>query len=511
MSENRQIAKNSIILYVRLVISTIVGLYVSRIVLLELGVDDFGLFAVVGGLISIMNIMNSSMISTSNRYISVELGKKENNNLNKIFNTLFSIHILLAIILIILTELIGVWYVKNYLNIDVEKIPDALFVLHISVLSTAITTAFIPFQGLVNSYEKFNIRVSIEILLSFLQLGFIILLTYYTGNKLKTYAIIVSFIGILTSLLFVIYCRFKYRDVIKWKLNKQKSDYFDISAFFGWNMVYIIGSVGSKQGGTLILNHFFGTAINAAFGIASKVFEYLYAFMINLNQAAGPQIMKNFSGGNQERSVSLVYILSKYSFFLMIIPSVPIMLSIDPILDIWLKTVPVYTRQFVILMIIQGLISCIESGFDSIIDATGKIRKSRIIFSIIVLSTLPVSYLMFKMGYQPYTISIIFISAELLFLFVKIRILSKLTDFKIYDFILKTIFPILLVSLLIIPQILLTSYFGESLIDIILLSLISIIITMLTIYIAGISKKEKLVVNNIIRKIFIHKFTILLL
>jgi O-antigen/teichoic acid export membrane protein len=501
MNENKLIAKNSLILYLRLLISTVIGLYVSRVVLLQLGADNFGLFAVVGGLVSLMAFLNSSMIATSNRFIAVELGKKENSNPNKIFNTLLVIHIILAIVILIIAETLGVWYIKNYLNVNTEKIPDALFVLHFSVLSVAIGTISIPFQGLVTADEKFIARATIEIVQTFVQLGLVILLTLYAGNKLRAYSIIVFFITFLTSILYFFYCRLKYNDIVKWELSRQRSDYRDISNFFGWMILYVLGTVGAKQGGALIINLFFGTALNAAFGMASKVSEYIFSFVKNLNQAAVPQIMKNYSGGNQERSLTLIYKLSKFTFFIMLIPAVPIILSIDSILVLWLKEVPEYTKQFVVLMLINGLISCTESGFDATIEATGKIRKSKIFFSIITLSTLPILYLLFMLKFPPYTMIIVLICAEIIYLLVQIRILTTLTDFKINEYLSSTILPVLLVTIIIVPQIFLRTLFGVSFIDVIIFSIISVTLTIINIYFAGLNKQERKIINNYLSKL----------
>ncbi len=500
MSENKTLAKNSLILYVRLIITTIIGLYASRIVLLELGADNFGLYAIVGGLVAMLNMLNTTMIATSNRYIAIEIGKKSGNELNKIFNTLLVVHILFGLVLLIFVEVAGVWYVRNYLNVETSKIPDALFVLQLSTISSIIGTVIIPFQGLINAYEKFSVRATIEIINSILNFGFVLLLGLHSGDKLKIYAIYVLSIQVIVASIYFIYSKKKYRSAVKWKLNKQISDYIGISRFFGWQLVYVAGNVGSNQGGAMIMNLFFGTVLNAAFGIASRVNEFIFSFVKNLNQAAIPQIMKSYSGDNQERSLTLVYKLSKYTYFIMLIPAIPILLSIDSILLLWLKVVPPFTAVFVILRIIHGLISCLESGFDATIDATGKIRKTKIFFSVLFLSTLPVIYLLYVLKFPPYMITIIFIVAEIIFLFFQTSILSKLTEFRFSRYFSGTLLPVFFVSLLIIPLFFLRGFFDQSLISLLVVSLVSVLTTVAIIYFVGLDKQEKLIViSNITR------------
>ena len=500
MSENRMIARNSLILYIRLIITTIIGLYASRIVLLELGADNFGLYAIVGGIVSMLNVLNTTMISTSNRFIAIEIGKKIGNELNKVFNTLLVVHIIFGLILLIFVEVAGVWYVRNYLNVDASKISDALFVLHLSTVNAIIGTVIIPFQGLITANEKFSVRATIEIINSVLNLGIVLLLVFHEGDKLRIYAVYVLSTQIIIASIYFIYCKLKYNQAVRWKLNRQKSDYIGISRFFGWQLVYVAGNVGSNQGSAMIINLFFGTVLNAAFGIASRVNEFVFSFVKNLNQAALPQIMKSYSGGNQERSLTLVYKLSKFTYFIMLIPAVPILLSIDTILVLWLKVVPPYTAAFVILRIIHGLISCLESGFDATIDATGRIRRTKLFFSFLFLSTLPVIYLLYKWGLPPYTITIIFIAAEIIFLLFQTRILASLTEFTFSKYFSITLSPVFFVSLLITPQFVLRRFFDEGLISLFLVSLFSILTTIVIIYFVGLDKKERnIVISNVTR------------
>jgi len=494
-------------MYGRLIISTAIGLYSSRLVLLELGVDDYGLYAIVGGIVSMLNMMSTSMISTSNRFIAIEIGKKGGANPNKVFNTLLMLHVGFSFLFLILAEVGGVWYVKNYLNVNPAKINDALYVLHFSIFAAVLSTLIMPFRGLITVNEKFSFQAGVEISHSVLNLGAVLLLVLTTGNKLQTYAVYVFIVQLIINLIYFTYCGIKYRNIIKPKINLNYSDYKEVANFFGWQMVYVGGSVGSSQGSAIILNLFFGTALNAAFGLANKIQGFVFAFVKNLNQVAIPQIMKSYSGGDQNRTLTLVYSLSKYTFFIMLIPSVPIILSIDTILLLWLKEVPTYTAWFVILRIFGGLVSSLESGFDATIDATGRIKKTKVIFTIIFISVLPVIYGLYLLGFPPYTITILFILAEIVFILFQLSILSKLTEFNKSVYLTQTIMPVIFVVLLVIPQVSLRLLINMGPISIIPISLISLSLTMLTVYYVGLRSDERNIIKqNLVRIPIIRKY-----
>lgn len=462
----------------------------------ELGVSDFGLYAVVGGIVTIMGFMSTAMLATSYRYIAVELGKGSDGDLNKVFNTSLVIHLILAFLLVMIGETIGTWYINNYLNVANNKITDALFVLHFSVLAAAFSVLSVPYNGLISAKENFIVRSSIDIIRVLFNLGFVLLLVLYIGNKLRAYAIIMAVVMIIPLVLLFAYCYSKDRDVVKWRFNKRVSDYLDMFSFAGWILVGTIAYIGVRQGAAIIINLFFGTLLNAAFGIATQINNHIIIFVKNLNQAAVPQIMKTQSGGDSGRSLNLVYYISKYAFFIMFIPAVPMILSIDYILILWLKEVPEYTVEFTILMIVNGLIGVTASGFDAAIQATGNIRIAQIWYSTIMLLTLPIAYLMFKLNYPPYIITIITILATLTNRFVQIKILTKITEFKIFHYRKRTVFPVILVSLVTIPQIWLRKLFGQDIIGVLFFSIISVCLISLSVYFIGLTRSERLTINH---------------
>lgn len=497
-NQNKKLAKSSAFLYVRLLITTLIGILSSRIIFNALGPENFGLFLIVGGIVSLMNILNSSMISTSNRFISIELGKQEKGKLGLIFNTLFIIHLLLAVFLILLGESIGRYYILNFLKVSKNLLPDALNILHFSLLSTALLTIIVPFQALITSHENFKTISIIEIFQSITNLIFVIIMSLFVENKLFVFSLLSMVNIVIVSIIYYLYCLRKYPLYIQLKFYINKKNFILVLKYKIWILIGVMGSMTVKQISAIIINSFFGTIINASFGIASRINEYLWTFVKNLNQAAVPQIMKSHGSGDKNRSMDLLYNLSKYTFFVLLVPTVPILFSIDKILYYWLGSVPNYTTEFAIIMLIHGLVSCLVSGFDPTIQATGKIKIAQISYSIITIITIPVTILMFKLNFPPYTISIIFIFSEITNLIVQTRILKKLVDFKIVEYIKVTLIPIFFVIICILPTILLNMLFGETFIEFLIFSLLSIIFTLLVINYVGLNDIERTFMKNMV-------------
>lgn len=502
MNDNKKIALNTIILYLKLIISIIIGLYTSRIILLALGIEDYGLYSVIGGIVTIMNFLGSSMLSTSYRFIAIEMGKGGNGNLNKIYNTVLFIHIILSIFLIILGETVGVYYINNYLNVNPERIPDALFVLHLSLISSAFVVISVPSNGLIIAREKFVFSALVEIGRTVLKLFMIIALSYYIGNKLRMFAVIMAIFNMILPISFSLYTYVKERDVVKFKFNVNFQDYKEIFSYAMWIMFGSLAAMVQTQGAAILVNKFFTLIMNAAYGIASQVNGYVQMLVKSLGQATVPQIMKSYSSGNQKRTMTLVFVISKFSFFLMLFPVASLLISIEDVLKIWLKDVPPYATVFIFFMLINGLIYTLECGFDSAIQATGKIKMSQIGYSIIGLSVFPISYLCYRFGAPVYTIIIVTIFASICNIIFHSYILNKLTDFTFKDYLLHTLKPAMKVLSVVIFISLFIRY--GIIIDNIWLSLIvktsiSLLSTFLFIFFIGLNKVERNKIQTLIK------------
>lgn len=500
-TDNRLIFRNTFILYSRLIITSVIGLFTTRLVFQALGVSNFGLYSVLGGIVVMMAFLNSVMVSTTYRYIAFEMGKGEKGEVNEVFNISLVIHLCMAVLMILFTETIGVYYVKYYLNVENSKLSDALFVLRFSTYAEAISIVSIPYQGLVTAQEKFGARASIEIIRSVLMFLIALTISKFIGNKLRLYVVLITFINIVPAASFYFYCRQKYHELIKWKFKQDKEKYKEMFSFSGWIMIGAAASVGQTTGSSLIINFFFGTVLNAAFGIANQVNNVVLMFARNLGQAATPQIIKSFSSGNNDRMTNLAAYISKYSTFLMLLPALPILLETRYLLTLWLGKIPPYTVIFCQLIIINALISGLSGGLVQVIQATGKIKIFQIFLSTISLLNLPIAYALFSLGYPPYSIFITFISTALVNIIIWQVLLRRVIQFDIIYYIKTAYLRIGLVTVTISPLFFLKDILTGSLHRFIMITLLSIGWLLVAMYVVGLEKKEKLILVKALSKI----------
>ncbi len=503
MSDNRRIAKNSVIMYIRLIITSIAGLFISRFVLKALGESDFGLYSVVASIVVMINILNTTMISTSFRFIAVELGKKNLHDINKVFNISLFIHICLAFTIVLLSETIGIYYIKNYLNVNVERIPDAVFVFRFSVLATIASILSVPYRGMVTAHEKFAVRAGIEICETLLRLVIAISLLYLTVNRLRIYSVLIGCILIFSSLAYYMYCMLNYHDYIKWNFQKDKKKYKEIIEYSGWILLGAVAYVGKIQGTALIINIFFGTVLNAAFGVANSVNQLVQMFSKNLGQTAIPQITKSYSSGNIERCFNLTCYMTKYSFFLMLFPAIPILLETEYLLDLWLDKVPQYSVIFCRLMIIGALIECLStSGVSSAFQASGKIRLYQIFQSVISLSSLPIAYYCFKIGYQPFAILYVYISANSICLLVNQILLDRIMKFNMKYFAYNLYFRLIAVIVCVLPLCYFRYVIEQGMMRFIFLTVVSVVWYLILVYTIGVGRAEREKINLSIKELY---------
>ena len=492
MNDNKRILYNTAIIYIKLILSAVIGLYTSRVILQALGADDYGLYAVVGGIVTFLNVIGTTMVSVSNRYIAIEIGKEGNGDPNRIFNTVLIIHIFLALGLLVIGGGIGTFYVNNYLNVLPGKTPDALFVLYVSLLTTALSIITVPYHGLIIAREKFTFTTVIELCAILIKLGLVLLLAMSDGNRLRLFTLIMAFITVFTQVAFQGYCFIKDRNIIKWRINRQKQDYKGVFSFAGWSLFGAVAYIGKEQGAAMIINFFFGTILNAAFGLATQVNRYAMMFTKGLSQSAVPQIMKSYGSGNSNRSLNLVYIISRISTLIMLLIALPLMLCMDDILVLWLKTPPEYTTVFTIFMLINTVVTMIGAGFDACIQSTGNIKKNETYSSIIYLSLLPIIFVMYKAGMPPYMNVVLLPVLSLAIRVMQVFIMRDLTSFDIKVYMKRTLLPcaeVILFSTL--PLVFLRMFLGQGLFLTALLLFTSVVWIIVCILIWGISKDER--------------------
>lgn len=500
MNANKRLATNTIILYGKLVITTLIGLLTSRYVLNALGASDYGLYSVVGGIVSFMNVIGASMVATSYRFLAVELGKGENGNLQRIYSTVSLVHFVIAILLMIIGETIGLYYVDNFLNVDACKLSDARFVLHISLLTTSATVINVPAHGLTIAQEKFMFTSVVGIIHSILKLGLVLLMMMYAGNRLRLFALIMLFLTVFSVILYQWYCHKLWHDVVRLSINKQKEDYKAILGFTGWSTFGAVASMGNNQGAAMIINYFFGTILNAAFGIASQVNQYANVFIKSISQAAVPQIMKSYGEGNNERSTTLIYIISRLSSLALLLIFVPLIVYTEDILVIWLKEPPQYSVPFVRFLLIDTYIAVMGAGFDAGIQSTGNIKNNELGFCIMYLIQLPMIAVFYYFGAPPYVNVILLCFGTFAIKIYQMFLLKRMTSFDIKAYLNTTVLPVVLSTLFAILPILLAKMFFSN--HIFVWIVVSMLWTLIIAILCGLRKNEKLKIKMVINQKF---------
>lgn len=434
MDNNQKIAINSIIIFFRLCVVSIVSIISSRLVLDALGASDYGLYNVVGGIVVLLNVMNAAMLSTTYRFIAFEIGKKEDANPAKVFSTSFYIHLSLAFFILIISLTIGDWYIDNYLNVAPNRIDDAHFVFHISVLTTAISTLFVPFQGLQVAYENFRDNAIIDIVSQSLKLLAIFCFIYSDTNRLRLYSIIMMIYTLLAGCMYVYNCKKNYSSTMSFRFTKNATLYKSMWSYAIWTLFGALANVGRNQGSALVINLFFGTVVNAAYAVANQLDGFVLVFARSLNSAAVPQITKNVGSSNYNRSVTLACYISKYTFFLMSLVAFPLLLEMDFVLDIWLKEVPNFSSLFCRLIVLNSLIGCLGEGIPALVNATGNIKVYQIVTHSITLLGLPISYFLCKMGFEAWIVMTVFCIISFVLAFIRLYLLHSIYNFDVKQF-----------------------------------------------------------------------------
>lgn len=502
MNENKKIALNSFILFIRLCIVSVIGLLSARYVLQALGAADYGLYNVVGGIVALLNVVNTAMLTTTYRYIAYELGKGEKGHCRMVFNTSLAIHVFFGFMILVVGLPVGEWYVSNCLNVCTESISNAHFVLRISIFTTMISTILVPYQGLLVAFERFNISAVIDILTQIFKLIAIVVILNAAGNGIKMYAIIMLFYTILSSSMYLFYCHRHYNKICKYKFYKDRNLYKEMFSFTGWILFGACSSVGKTQGSAMIINFFFGTVVNAAFAIANQVEAFILMFARMLNQAAVPQITKSFSSGDAKRSVKLASYISKYTFILMSLVAFPVIMEMDFLLSLWLKKYPEGTSLFCQLMILGCLIGCMGEGIPALTQASGRIKYFQLILSSIALLGLPISFVSYKLGAASYAILIIYSGISLLTAFIRLLLLKYILKIKISIFVKTSYSRMFVISVpLIMAFIFYDSEDFTTLQHFIALFFLEVFL-IIDIMLLGIDKNERSVLKNIILKKF---------
>lgn len=497
LGNNKRIAKNTILLYFRMLLTIVVGLYTSRVVLNTLGVSDYGIYNVVGGIVAMLAFLNSALTAASQRFIAFELGRGNISRLIKIFSTSVTIHAILAIIIFIIAETIGLWFVNTHLNINADRMVAANWVYQFSIFTFMLTVLSVPYNSCIVAHEHMNAFAYISILEVTLKLLIVYLLLVINYDKLITYGILVFVVALVVRLTYGIYCKRNFEECT-YHFNFDKQLFKDMFSFAGWSVVGNLGFSFKDQAANVILNIFFGTVINAARGIALQVNGIISGFSTNFMMALNPQITKQYAAGNIEGSMNLVYTGCRYSFFLLTLITIPVMINLDYLLKLWLGTVPEFTSEFLLWALIAAMINSMALPLVTALQATGKIKIFQIVVCIIMLCELPLAYMVLDLGCKPYMAMLPTVCVTLVGLFARFIILKRLVpEYKFGYFTFTIVFKnIMLGAICFLLAYYIRNAFNSNFWTFVLTSVIACLIVATVVYFCGMTSFERKKINS---------------
>ncbi|WP_434981408.1 hypothetical protein [Daejeonia sp. YH14] len=501
MASHKTIAKNTLFLYVRMLITMVISLFTSRVIIDALGFSDYGLYAVVGGITGVIAFMHSSLAGATTRFLNIEIGRNNHQNLRSVFNSAVIIHVSLALIILILAETVGLWFLYHKINIPDGRFDAAFWVYQFSILSVMMTIIQTPYDAAIIAHQKMGVYAYVSILDALLKLLIAYLVYLSPYDKLIAYAGLVLVVSMIIRLIYQIYCRRNFAECqFKWVINK---DYIkSISSFFGWDLFGNFSIVVKNQGLQLVINFFFGVFFNTVSGIATTISGIVQGLASNFSVAVKPQIVLYYAQNNFQEMFKLTKLSARLTFYLMFLLSIPFVCEGNFILNLWLKSVPPYTYVFCLLILAQIVFSRLHTALNDVISASGKIERWSFFAGCINILNVLLTYfllLFYKNPILSYVAGIICLIPSLLINLYYTKIIFK--NFDIFDYIIKVYFKcisVAFISMIVVfsVKIILPDTIIFSITNIIF----SIFISLVLIWFVGMNKTEKNIILEKIRK-----------
>lgn len=500
----KRIAKNTLMLYVRMLFSMLVSLYTSRVVLNTLGVEDYGIYNVVGGLVAMFSLVSSSLSASVSRFLTFELGRGDMQRLKETFSTSLLIHLILALVICLLAETIGVWFLNTRMTIPDGRLYAANWVFQASILSFMFGLCSVPYNASIVSHERMGAFAYIGILDVILRLLIVLFIAYtpFRFDKLIVYSLLLVAVSMSLQGIYLWYCR-KHFEECRFRLHFNKACWKEMSAFAGWNFLSSGAYLFNTQGVNVLMNLFFGVGINAARGVAAQVDAAVQAFVGNFTTALNPQITKSYASNDLDYMHTLICRGAKYSYFLMFFFIVPLILETSQILSIWLVTIPNHAVAFVRLALLSSMVTVIGNTLFTAQMATGKIKKYQITVTVIGLWVFPFSYVLFKWGLPPESAYVVYILIYFSLIFVRIYLVKDLIKMSWQKYFRDVLFRVTIVSVCscVIPCLF---YFNmqPSFTRLLTICITSAISTIGFMYLLGLERSERVFIRSRIQNKF---------
>lgn len=490
-ANSKRIAKNTLVLYVRMLFLMVISLYTSRVILQALGIEDFGIYNAVGGFVAMFAVISKSLSSAASRFLNYEMGKGNWNKLSRVFSTTLTIHVMLAILIAVLAEAFGIWFVNQKMVIPLERLVAANWVFQFSILTFCFNLITVPYHAAIIAHEKMSVFAYISIFEGVGKLLICYGVMVSPIDKLVFYALLMFLIQFIVRAMNQWYCK-KYFSECKYQFVYDKSLLKEIFSFASWNMIGSGSAVLRNQGGNLLINLFGGPVANAARAVANQVLHAVNGFVDNFFMALKPQITQSYASGDRNYMMTLIYQGSRLSYYMLLILCLPIFMNTDYLLHLWLKTVPDHSVLFVQLTLVFTMMESVSSTLITAQQATGKIKTYQIVVGGLQLMNLPVSYVILKLGGVPETILYVAIFFSVCCFAARLYMVRPSIQLDIVDFIKDVLLNVLIVSLIaaIIPYILVL-HLPESFGVFILVSIACLICSVISILFIGCNKNER--------------------
>lgn len=502
LANNKKIAKNTLFMYIRMLLIMVVTLYTSRVILQTLGEEDFGTYNIVGGIVVLLTFINTAMTTGTQRHLSYELGK-EDGNVTKIFSACLSIHLWLSVIILILSETVGLWFLNTQMNFPEDRMEVVNYVYQFSVIACLATIIKTPYNAAIISHERMSFYAYSGIVEVILKLATVFMLLLLPGDKLLVYGLLTLIVSVFILLWYYAYCRTKL-DGIRYKKVSDEGLYKKLLSFSAWSLFGSFSNVCYQQGVNIVINIFFGVGLNAAVGIANQVNGAISTFVNNFQQAINPQLVQSEASKDRNRQIDLIHKSSKFSYFIMLLLSFPIVANLDYILSLWLGKYPAHTAEICNLIIMGVLVSCLSGPLWVCIYATGKIKNYQIAVSTVAMTVVPIVYLGGKLGMSPEIMFVVRSLNYVAVLIVQLFFLRIYITLNIGTFVKNVILPSVLVTIGCIVAYLIMHHFmghSTSFISLLYQSTFYFIIGMTFTWLIGINKSERNSISLMLKKV----------
>lgn len=506
MEENREkskrIAKNTIVLYFRMLFLMAVSLYTSRVVLEALGVDDYGIYNVVGGFVSMFALVSSALTGACTRFLNYEMGKGPNNNLNAVFSSSVTIQYILAIIVLILCETFGLWYINRIMVIPNNRLIASNWCFQFSILCFCINLITVPYNAAIVAHEKMKAFAYVSIFEGIGKLIICFAIMAMSYDRLIFYGLLLMCVQLIVQFMYVGYCRIKF-DECKYQFVYDPVLLRKIFSYSGWHIIGNSANILKTQGVNLILNLFFGPVVNAAKGISNQVLHAVQGFAGNFMMALNPQITQSYAKGDYVYMFQLVNRGALYSFYMLSLISLPIIINGEYLLHLWLKEVPDYSIIFSQLTLVLSLVTSLSTPLITAQNATGNVRNYQIIVGGIQLCNLPLCFILLQIGASPVSVMIVAIFMEIITLFIRLYMLPKyIPDFRPFDFVRYVLLKCcLVIAVSLIVPITLNLYLSHNFVSLVINVLTCLICSIACIYYIGFNKAEQTIMKRQLEKI----------